>query len=179
MKQMKKQKLARWCAALICLCGITGYFVPELSARYKSADSEIDQARVAIFGHNESIHLPTDWTSTLVPGNTRKFTLTVSNQTEDGAVSEVAQTYELEVVTAGNLPLTYTLTREETTIGTYVENSTEKSHTFSDAAMTFDAGAAKTDTYQLTASWPETENDASLAGVPDFIQINIHVEQKD
>lgn len=64
---------------------------------------------MAVFGHDETIDVPSEWTSELVPGSTASYHVTLTNKNEDGKVSETDQTYELEVITAGNLPFEYTL----------------------------------------------------------------------
>lgn len=166
---------------LLCLVMASICLMQNLYARYVTKSGGSDSARVAIFGHDETVALP-GLTKQLVPGDTRTGTITVTNQTKDTdgstRTSEVAQKYSIEVVTAGNLPLTYTLTQNGTTIDSFTE-SNKSAHTFSTENMTFAAGTAGSATYTLTVIWPDTEKDAKYAGIPDYVQINVKTEQID
>ena len=180
MKLVKdKKKLGACAIALLAVIAIAGYPVQKLYASYTSEKSGGDFARAAIFGHSESIEISQDWLSKLVPGNENTYTIEVTNKNGD-KISEVAQSYEIEVLTAGNLPLEYTLTEDGTRIvDVFQETSSNRKYVFADNSMEFEAGTEGKHEYTLTVHWPDTEKNASLAGVPDYIQININVEQID
>lgn len=162
-------------AALATACVVGGTL-----ARYTAGDTSSDSARVAIFGHSEFINMETDWTAGLVPGITRTYDLAVTNG-DDDRTSEVAQRYSIVLTTSGNLPLTYTLAPADgsAVLGSFTESATTATHTFSSDSMAFAASQQSSHEYKLTVNWPAEKNDASLAGVPDFIQIDIDVEQID
>ena len=180
-------KLERGLAAaftvLLAAVMLTSHAVSGVMARYTTAGSSGDEARVALFGHDESIDLST-WAESMVPGDTRSFVLTVSNVRGEN-ISEVAQSYDIEVQTAGNLPLKYSLERTTSDnkvakdFDSFTESSDKKTNTFSDDGMTFSPGVARLDTYKLTVEWPANENSYTRADIPDFVQININVKQID
>ena len=92
----------------------------------------------------------------------------------------MAQQYEIEVVTQGNLPLTYTLKDgENNLIGQFKEDSTNTSKTFQNENMKFQAGHSEEHSYNLQIQWPDKEKDSGLAGIPDTVKININVKQID
>lgn len=176
-------------ATLTVLLGavlLTSHAVSGAMARYTTAGSSSDEARVALFGHSESITFETFRTS-LVNGTSSSFSLTVSNKSQSGQISEVAQSYDIEIVTAGNLPLTYRLVEKagvgkptDAVIGSFNESATEKSHVFTvaDDSMTFQPGASREDTYQIQVSW-YGDDGAKWSNIPDFLQVNINVKQID
>ena len=176
-------------ATLTVLLGavlLTSHAVSGAMAKYITAGSSSDEARVALFGHSESITFGTFRTS-LVYGASSSFSLTVSNKSQSGQVSEVAQSYDIEIVTAGNLPLTYRLVKKagvgkptNTTIGSFNASTSEKSHVFTvtDDSMTFQPGVSREDTYQIQVSW-YGDDGANWSNIPDFLQVNINVKQID
>ena len=168
-------------ATLVVLLGavlLTSHAVSGVMARYTTAGASHDEARVALFGHNESIDFGT-WSSTLKPGSSGEVTLTVSNK-RNGKVSEVAQSYGIQVVTSGNLPLRYTLKDVSgNTVGTFDEGTSATSQTFSTSDMTFEPATAGEHTYTLVYSWPGGQNGSKLADIPDFLQVNVNVTQID
>lgn len=153
-------------------------------ARYTSSASGSDGARVALFGQSETIELFHNSSTMFYPGVSATSNIIVTNQS-DGKVSEVAQQYSIEIETAGTLPFQFTLKQGENTIGTFNESSQEndensgKSHVFSTDGMKFEAGVGESTSYTLETLWPAGENDPALAGIPDYITVNIKVEQID
>ncbi len=179
MQQNEKNRslVLRIAAVLLCLILLSLWMLGDMYARYTADGAGSDGARVSIFGHDESITVPDRLLQGLVPGDSRTYTLKVDNGTGD-KVSEVSQKYSIEVTTAGNLPLIYTLTENGTTVGRFSE-SDAASHTFTDSSMAFSAAKAGAHTYSLTVSWPGDQNSIDLSGLPDYIQVNINVEQVD
>lgn len=183
--QRREHILAATLAVLLGAVLLTSHAVSGAMAKYTTAGSSSDEARVALFGHSESITFGTFCTS-LVSGASSSFNLTVSNA-NNGQVSEVAQSYDIEIVTAGNLPLTYKLVEKagigkptDTTIGSFNASTSEKSHIFTvtDGSMTFQPGVSREDTYQIQLSW-YGDDAAKWSNIPDFLQVNINVKQID
>ena len=183
--QRREHILAAALAVLLGAVLLTSHAVSGAMAKYTTAGSSSDEARVALFGHSESITFGTFRTS-LVSGASSSFNLTVSNA-NNGQVSEVAQSYDIEIVTAGNLPLTYKLVEKagigkptDTTIGSFNASTSEKSHIFTvtDGSMTFQPGVSREDTYQIQLSW-YGDDAAKWSNIPDFLQVNINVKQID
>lgn len=183
--QRREHILAATLAVLLGAVLLTSHAVSGAMAKYTTAGSSSDEARVALFGHSESITFGTFRTS-LVSGASSSFNLTVSNA-NNGQVSEVAQSYDIEIVTAGNLPLTYKLVEKagigkptDTTIGSFNASTSEKSHIFTvtDGSMTFQPGVSREDTYQIQLSW-YGDDAAKWSNIPDFLQVNINVKQID
>lgn len=183
--QRREHILATTLAVLLGAVLLTSHAVSGAMAKYTTAGSSSDEARVALFGHSESITFGTFRTS-LVSGASSSFNLTVSNA-NNGQVSEVAQSYDIEIVTAGNLPLTYKLVEKagigkptDATIGSFNASTSEKSHIFTvtDGSMTFQPGVSREDTYQIQLSW-YGDDAAKWSNIPDFLQVNINVKQID
>ena len=165
-------------AVLLCLTLASTWLMSHMYARYATGTTGNDSARVAVFGHSESINVenfPEDWK----PGTSYPFKITVSNQKRN-EISEVAQQYNIEVVTQGNLPFVYTLKDSAgNTIDEFTESSSKTSAIFSNDKMKFEAAKSGEDTYTLLIQWPEDQNDSTLAGIPDAVKININVKQID
>ena len=166
-------------AVLLCLTLASMWLMSHMYARYATGATASDSARIAIFGHNESINVdsfPSNWK----PGTQYTFKITVSDQ-KNKEISEVSQKYNIEdLVTQGNLPLTYTLKDSEDNhqIGQFTESSNPK-YTFTNQNMTFQAGQNQEHSYELLVEWPENETDSNFAEIPDTLKININVEQID
>lgn len=182
---VRSEKREKWiiytAAVLLCLVLASFWLMSNIYAKYATEASGSDEARVALWGNSQSIALSPD-NSRLpqVPGETCTYTLIVSNKNENGKISEVTQKYGIEVVTSGNLPLKYTISEKGTQIGQeFQETAQTNTWKISEANMVFQAGVEDSHTYTLTVTWPEGKNSASLAGIPDSIQINICAEQVD
>lgn len=174
-------------ATLTVLLGavlLTSHAVSGAMARYTTAGSSSDEARVALFGHSESINISTTYPTSWVKGANSTFKLTVTNKSVSGQVSEVAQSYDIELVTAGNLPITYELIKKDgigkpldTSIGSF-KASNEKSHVFTDSSMTFKPGVEESHVYEVKVNWYDDDS-AKWSNIPDFLQVNINVKQID
>lgn len=166
-------------AVLLCMVLASFWLMCNIYARYSSQASGSDEARVALFGHSENIQVPKNWTNSLVPGSTNSYTLQVTNQRENN-ISEITQEYTIEIKTAGNLPLKYTLIDEnKKEIGTFSENGQESSKIFSSDDMKFKAGEAGEHSYTIQVEWPAENNKAGLQGIPDYTMITIQTRQID
>lgn len=177
-----RRAVAAIACALIAAVAITLPLVGATFARYTTQAESPSQARVALFGHDESIDFGNTWAANLKPGDTRTVALSVANA-KDGAVSEVAQTYDIEVETAGNLPLTFTLSKDGAAIAEATGKSTStaasKTHVFETDGMAFSAATAETHDYTLTVAWPSDKDAVSYADMPDYVQVDINVKQTD
>ena len=173
-------------AVLLCLVLASFWMMGNIYARYSSTASGSDSARVAIFGHDQSISLTAGTGMTnLKPGDSKTYTVEVANY-KTGTTSEVALRYDLEIVTTGNLPLQYTVSKKaaseslgSTQIGSFEETTTDVSKTFSDGNMHFEAGKQESAVYTIEVVWPKDKADASYAGIPDDITVNVNVVQID
>ena len=178
----RSEKINIWifriAAVLLCLTVLSVWGTSGLYARYSTSTSGSDGARVALWGSSESIQLDSQQLPKQ-PGQSCTYKLTVSNQRSTGEISEVTQKYHIEVVTAGNLPLTYTLTKDGTQIGPFPETANHKVWTVSEDNMVFQAGVARESKYTMTVTWPAGQVSAALANVPDYIQVNVRSEQVD
>ena len=167
--------------------GVVMFKIPEIGkgmqwmqtlAGYSGADHKQESAKVAAFEHGEQILQPfsrAGKTGDLQPGTDRVYALTVTNE-KNGNVSETRQNYSIQVTTAGTLPLTYVLKRNNTELGRFSEMVTEN-YLFQTADMWFEAGKKEGHAYELEVIWPEDKRDVLWADVPDFIKIQVHMEQ--
>lgn len=182
---VRSEKREKWIiyttAVLLCLVLVSFWLMSNIYAKYTTEASGSDEARVALWGNSQSVTLSSDRSGLpQVPGETCTYTLIVSNKNKDGKISEVTQKYGIEVVTSGNLPLNYTISENNVQIGQEFQETAQK-NTWKISAddMVFQAGVEGSHTYILKVTWPEEKNSASLAGIPDSIQINICAEQVD
>ena len=184
----KENVLAVTLAVLLGAVLLTSHAVSGAMARYTTSGASTDSARVALFGHDETINLD-NWAASMKPGQEDKtLKLHIANyKNADSPASEVAQSYDIEVVTAGNLPLTYSLKSSSDQgktwhdMGSFDEKTTA-SKVFSanaDDAMTFQPGIYGQMEYELTVTWPAEQNKPEYANIPDFLQVNINVKQID
>ena len=164
----------RTAAVLLCLVLVSTYLLSGLYARHATTANGSDSARVALFGHDETVTLDEESLQGLKPGDSRTYTIAVTNARGEN-VSEVAQRYSINVVTAGNLPLEFSLKK-----GSELVSSDSTGKTFSADDMVFAEGESKQEVkYTLTATWPASKNGSKYAGVPDFIQVNVNAQQID
>lgn len=166
-------------ATLLCLVLASFWLMCNIYARYTSEASGSDEARVALWGSSQSIVLAESEKLPQKPGDRCVYTLSVSNRNRNNKESEVAQKYYMEVVTAGNLPLSYSISEGNQEIATFNETAQDKIWNIDKADMVFQTGNVDARTYTLTVTWPTDQKNAELAGVPDFIRINIYAEQLD
>lgn len=178
----RSEKINIWifriAAVLLCLTVLSVWGTSGLYARYSTSTSGSDGARVALWGSSESIQLDSQQLPKQ-PGQSCTYKLTVSNQRSTGEISEVTQKYHIEVVTAGNLPLDFTLQMDGNEIGKFTETANHKVWTVSEDNMVFQAGVARESKYTMTVTWPAGQVSAALANVPDYIQVNVCSEQVD
>ena len=178
----RSEKINMWifriAAVLLCLTVLSVWGTSGLYARYSTSTSGSDGARVALWVSSESIQLDSRQLPKQ-PGQSCTYQLTVSNQRSTGEISEVTQKYHIEVVTAGNLPLDFTLQMDGNEIGKFTETANHTVWTVSEDDMVFQAGVAGNSSYTLKVTWPADQVSAALANVPDFIQVNVCSEQVD
>ena len=152
----------------------------DIYAKYILLAVEDSHMKVAGFEHKVSIcpegELPEMW----APGSQAIYSIMVSNQSTNG----ISQTYSIEVVTAGTLPLRCTLLEESEwegswkEIASFQESPQEKTHIFQTDEMLLPEGCPTEHKYRLMVSW---EDDCQWEPVDteDFIRINVNMEQKD
>lgn len=173
----KKKKWILYAAVLLlCLTAASVYAVGTLQARYSSRASGSGGASVALWASTQTVTL--NGTLPAQPGGSCTYPISVSN-TKDGKTCEVSQSYSITVKTAGNLPLSFSLTRDGTEVGTFTESAGAPDWTVEADDMAFPAGTAGTHNYVLTVTWPAGQTDEALMGLPDFIQIDITARQID
>lgn len=172
-----KNRILRAAAVLLCLTVLSARAIGGLYARYSTGVSFSDYARVALWGCSQSITLDSERLPRQ-PGESCTYTISVANQ-QSGKVSEVSQKYYIEVVTAGNLPLTYTVMKDGVTVATFQETAQNKTWTISGEDMVLWAGVAGSSTYTMNVTWPADQSSSALANVPDYIQVNVCSEQID
>ena len=164
---------------LLCLVLTSFWMISNMYARYSSEASGSDGARVALFGHSQSItlNLDNDKLNNLTPGSSFTYSLKVANY-ESSKTSEVGEKYNIEIITSGNLPLRYSVQNGTSEIGSFEESKKSEAR-FENENMKFDAGTKREDEYKITVEWPESRNAEQYAGLVDNIMIQINEEQVD
>lgn len=152
----------------------------DIYAKYILLAVEDSHMKVAGFEHKVSIcpegELPEMW----APGSQAIYSILVSNQSTNG----ISQTYSIEVVTAGALPLRCTLLEESEwegswkEIASFQESPQEKTHIFQTDDMLLPEGCPTEHEYRLMVSWEDACQWEPM-DTEDFIRINVNMEQKD
>lgn len=158
-------------ATIISTCLASG-----MIAKYCTTTSGIDNVRVAIWDSSLSVSVPNELLENMKPGDTSTYTFTVSNQKEDGKVCETDQVYDIELSTAGNLPLTIELLENDKIIGSTEDASVNSKITVQATDMMFKASEVGEHTYTVKAAWNGNKSKI-YASIPDYIEINVHAQQ--
>ena len=171
--------MVRSVVLLSCLFLISTYTVSDLYARYCTAGSGTDSARVAQFSPNFTSG-PGIIVSDKKAGYTDTLTFTVQNS--DAALSEVAMKYTIGVKTTGNLPLEFRLLDSSSNLlGTRTCSGTEgaREYQYTHNSFVFDAGTAESRNYTLQMEWPADKNDGQFSGMTDAVYLSVAFEQID
>ena len=155
----------------------------DIYAKYILLAVEDSHMKVAGFEHRVSICPEGELPETWAPGSQAIYSILVSNQSTNG-ISQTRQTYSIEVVTAGALPLRCTLLEESEwegswkEIASFQESLQEKTHIFQTDEMLLLEGCPTEHKYRLMVSW-EDDCQWEHMDIEDYIRINVNMEQKD
>lgn len=169
--------IAGTAAVLLCLVLASFWITCNLYARYTTESTGSDSARVAayVFDLTEgSDSQMTKLEGITKPGDTQTVTFTVTNQ-RGSRISEVAESYTMNLEVEGSIPVTCTMTRDSEeflSADTCTANKTKATSN----AITLQAATYYTQTYVLTATWPEDQNQASYAGMGGTAAITVSVQ---
>lgn len=143
-------------------------------ARFSSEAMGSGTASVAAAALNSRMDM-SDRLEGIAPGETRTIAFQVTNQKEDGTISEVTQSYTITIETTGNLPLTYALSTGDTP-------DTDHALTNKRDALMWEGGilphsVPATHTYMLSVSWPTGSASPYLADEIDLVAVTIDAQQ--
>lgn len=162
-----KSRTMRHASAVLVVILAAALLAVGLMAAFTSEGTVTDQARVAAFVFNVKdgtdvayLDLTEDIKN---PGDTVTYTFEVTNK--DGeTIAEVLQDYTVELELTGSMPLTCVLEKgtgnDAVKVGTM--DATAGVVTMN-AGGSLEAAVETTETYVLTVTWPETENDVKYA----------------
>lgn len=185
--------------ALVLLALLLVALPTDIYAKYILLAVEDSHMKVAGFEHQVSIcpegELPELWK----PGSQAVYSILISNQSANG-ISQTGQTYSIEVITAGALPLRYTLFEESewegnwNELAAFTESPQENVHIFQTDEMQLPGEIPTEHAYKLVVSWEENhtpepacsetmetanhEIENESADTEDFIRINVNLEQR-
>lgn len=149
-------------------------------ARYKSEVSGKATGTVAKVALNSTVDLSSGLKN-MKPGESRGIDVSVSNQKEDGTVSDVTQDYTITVRTTGNLPLEFTLApKNKNGDGTYVSDNPAPGSggnptVWPDGQMPHSKPVRHE--YTLTVKWKDGATDAKYADEIDKITLEVDASQ--
>lgn len=152
----------------------------DIYAKYILLAVEDSHMKVAGFEHKVSICPEGELPETWAPGSQAIYSILVSNQSTNG----ISQTYSIEVVTAGTLPLRCTLFEQSEwegswkEIASFQESPQEKTRVFQTDDMLLPEGCSTEHEYRLMVSWEDACQWKPM-DTEDFIRINVNMEQKD
>jgi len=164
MRKTNKQKVnipLRAAAVLLCLALVTACMTSGLYARYAATTSGSDSARVAafVFDVNDTSAHFLDVSEVNAPGKSQTFQFEVRND-NTSRISEVTEEYKLHIELHGSLPLTVEVTADDNAKLDLTESA---SQVLESGVRSFLAGEAQKNTYTMTVTWPENENDLQYA----------------
>lgn len=164
-----------WLVCAILACTIVG--VPSWS-RYRKQLDGMGNAAIARLAVGSEIQIDAG-TLPEKPGDSTRVAFVVINE-KAGAVSEAQLQYRVTPETAGNLPLKFTLTRDEsqgTADGNWIPTGSIAGNAASTAGI-LPPGERSVHRYTITIAWPEsTEDNADYADEIDYVRIRIRAEQ--
>ncbi len=188
------------CIALVILSLLLVVLPTDIYAKYILLSVEDSHMKVAAFEHQVSICPEGELPETWKPGSQAVYSILVSNQSANG-ISQTGQTYSIEVITAGALPLRYTLFEESdwegnwNQLAAFTESPQENTHIFQTDKMQLPGEVPTEHAYKLVVSWEESytpepacsetmetashEMENESTDTEDFIRINVNLEQMD
>lgn len=175
---MKRQlTVGRVAVYLLCLSAAFALVVGVSYSRFTGTVRGSGSAAVAAVAMEGTSNVDlTTALAGLAPGTSRTISFTVANA-KNGVVSEVAQSYVVEVETTGNLPLTFSL------VGTTPAANEGRLADLNDGAAAvwenglLPAGKQVNHLYTLTVAWPKDKSDAAYAREVDAVSLHIRAVQ--
>jgi hypothetical protein len=168
---------------LLYLTAVGTLVLGTVYARYRSdvtgtGTAEVAAAAMDVTGTGSSSLDLTKVLSGMKPGTSKEVEFVVTNA-KDGAVSEVAEEYQITVSTTGNLPLTYVLSAKSTgTKGTFAEVGVNPAPGRFQWTGGFLPDSAETvHTYQLTVTWPGEQKAGSYTDEIDLVTLTVDAVQ--
>ncbi len=143
-------------------------------ARHLESVSKTGTVSIAKYSLNETGALDLGM---IAPGETLTYNFQVSN-VEDGKIADVAQEYTIQVITTGNLPLTYTLTGTNVSgIGTLASNM-DSTTLITSVKGSFPHTNEVTHSYSLKITWPSDKTESEYLNEVDQVSLSIVATQK-
>lgn len=194
-KALKKQKRTKLIMVLVIFVALYKIIFGSFSLYESNAESvaEVDLAFYILndFYSNRSVAL-----NNMLPGDSQTFVITVSNyiddeETGDTIISDTDMEYDITIKTTTNLPLEYTITKNQEMVesnniaeceiiqdeyGTYFSRLLTESGQF-DVNVGNQRDIPYTDTYIIKIELPADCTDERFAGIKDAIDIEIHGRQ--
>ena len=167
------EKIEHWimytAAVLLCLTLASSYLMGNIYAKFATQAAGEDSARVAAFvfevkDASASKEQFIDLSGIQKPGDNKVYTFVVTNQDSQQKVSEIAESYEIQLKINGSMPLRATIQRKnESTSCMEITNINSGAKEQKLLTGTFQAAAAQTDQYTLTVEWPSDQNNLEYA----------------
>lgn len=179
--EREKMKIHRGSLWLRLICGILccGAITTAAWSRYQFHNGGRGEAVVARFVTGSEFHIdPASLPQK--PGETTQVKFMVTNF-EGEQVSEAMLGYQVTPETAGNLPLTFQLNRDEASVAAdsnWIPDGELTGNTASTDGI-FQAGQAAVHHYRLTINWPVLEDgeNADYADEVDYVRVKIQARQ--
>jgi len=175
-KARRRRSLWLWMICGILLCQMAG---TAAYSRYRIEKAGSGIAQVACFATGMSFIDVTDLPKK--PGESTDMKFAVTNH-EGGRTSETLLYYTATMETAGNLPLEFTLSRDESqgehADDNWIKNGSLTGNTASPQGS-LPLGTAATHRYTLRVSWPVNTDtdDYEYADEIDYVRIKIQAKQ--
>ena len=170
MSRDKKRKTP-WITWLAFAVLVSALISTTTLSRYISTVSGGGTANIASVEISGSLEIDV---SGLSPGMSKVVTFTVVNS-ENEAVSDVAQAYVISIESTGNLPLTFSLDTADASDAGHALTS-GASNTWTGGSLPHSTPTQHT--YELTVLWDSGENSPKYADEIDAIKLTVNAQQQ-
>lgn len=170
-------------AVLLCVILLSTRLMSNMYARYTTGATDEDSASVAAYvfqledGSGSKI---LDLENIKKPGDTQTYKFSVTNKSGN-AISGVAQSYTIKLEVEGSMPIVCEIKEQNSeTALCEAENIEANKKQSSSPAITIPAAEEYTQSYTLTATWPENCKDEKYANASgtSVVTLTVDAEQQ-
>lgn len=169
-------------SVLLCLVMMSSCLVAGMLAKYTTSDSGSETARVAKFAFSvsdtDASHQIIDLSEIQKPGDSKTYDFSVSSK------SEVAVSYDITLMLNGNMPLTCTVTKNESggsstnVLSATMPDSGDGTSQTKTGAGTLPSSWTGSDSFTLTVVWPSSKNNIAYASAGSAAEVKLIVTGK-
>lgn len=179
----KHRPIWMYLVSVILICGLFG--MAATYSRYTSMVTGTGTAQIARFAVDSNVNENMIVAVPTAVGESSTTAFQISNMDTGGNVSEVELEYNLQIISAGEVPFTFSLVDTTTeamkakgtrvTLNPGTENPANG--TIDSSTGTMPMGDQTIHSYDLVVTWPSSVNDAALAGSTNAVALKVSIYQ--